>query len=72
MAKNTDKAAVEKVLWSEDGLVHLKPRGFYDPCETLCGNVNTSSPYEDTSEKVTCPLCKAEFKALKNGIAIAN
>ena len=63
-------ATVGKVLSSEDGLVHLQPFGFYDPCETLCGNVNSSGRYTVTIKKITCSTCQCEYDTIKNGVGI--
>jgi len=65
------KATVNKVKWSGDGLVHLSPNSFYDPCETMCGNVdNVGTEYTSASGPVTCESCKHDLNVLKNGIVI--
>ncbi len=65
------KATVSKVYATHDELIHYSPNGFYDPCATLCGDVDViESAYTETTKKVNCDSCNREFATLKDGIRL--
>lgn len=54
-----------------DGSVCLATNsGLFDPCQTICGDVENGMTYEDTNEPLTCQWCRYQFELLRHGLKI--